>query len=263
MTHRDKIRREFSRQAAFFGGTGLTLSSQEYLDWMVGVLPLNEAFRALDVAAGTAHLSQAIAPHVREVVAIDMTPAMLEEARKTILRKGIENIRLEEGDVRHLPYADKTFDMVVSRLAVHHFENPEVELREMVRVCKPGHIVGIIDLLSPDDETLIERYNHLERLRDPSHTKALIQAQLVTIMRGAGLSITLIDTRNIPVDFQRWVAMTEADEKRATAIRNALEQEIDEGYKTGMRPYREDGRLKFLQVWSVIIGKKSAEGRTK
>ena len=255
MKHRDRIRREFSRQATFFGGTGLTLSSQEYLDWMVGVLPLNEAFRVLDIAAGTAHLSQAIAPHVREVIAVDMTPAMLEEARKIILRKGIENIRLEEGDVRHLPYADNTFDMVVSRLAVHHFENPDVELCEMVRVCKPGHTVGIIDLLSPDDETLIERYNHLERLRDPSHTKALTQAQLVDIMKEAGLSITRIDARNIPVDFQRWVAMTGADVKRTTAIRNELEQELDGGHKTGMRPYREDGRLKFLQVWSVIIGK--------
>ena len=53
MEHSDIIRREFSKQAASFGESGLTLSSQEYLAWMVDILPLQSDFRVLDVAAGT------------------------------------------------------------------------------------------------------------------------------------------------------------------------------------------------------------------
>jgi ubiquinone/menaquinone biosynthesis C-methylase UbiE len=254
--HNETIRQEFAKQASAFGKQGLTLSSQEYLAWMVGRLPLKADFQVLDVAAGTAHLSCAIAPHVQQVIAFDMTPEMLHEARNAIAKKGLQNVRCEEGDAHHLPYHDNTFDLVVSRLSLHHFTTPQIQLDEMVRVCKPDHMVGIIDLLSPDDEALREAYNHYERLRDPSHTTALTQAQVSSSMQEAGLSLTLADTRDIPVDFSRWVTMTGTDPQTTAAIQQALEQELDGGSTTGMRPYRENGALKFLQVWAVFIGVK-------
>ena len=61
------------------------------------MLPLQAGFQVLDVAAGTAHLSRAIAPHVHEVVACDITPEMLEEGRKAIITSGLRNVRLEGG----------------------------------------------------------------------------------------------------------------------------------------------------------------------
>ncbi|GAJ23551.1 unnamed protein product, partial [marine sediment metagenome] len=74
MKHYDKIRKGFAKQANKFGEKGLTLSSEEYLKWMVGRLPLQADFRVLDVATGTGHLCRVIAPYVKEVVAIDNTP---------------------------------------------------------------------------------------------------------------------------------------------------------------------------------------------
>ena len=254
MDHNETIRQEFAKQASGFGEKGLTLSSQEYLAWMVKKLPLQDDFRVLDVAAGTAHLSCAIAPHVQHVVAFDMTPEMLDEARHAIATKGLQNVRCEEGDAEQLPYEDNTFDLVVSRLALHHFAAPQAQLGEMVRVCKPGHMVGTIDLLSPDDEALRERYNHLERLRDPSHTTALTRTQATRSMEEVGLSMTLVDTRDIPVDFHRWVTMTGTDRQNTATIQQALAQELDGGPATGMRPYQERGVLGFLQVWAVLIG---------
>ena len=89
MSHDETVRREFARQAGRFGQAGLTLSSQEYLAWMVGQLPLESGFRVLDVAGGTGHLARAIAPHVREVVAVDMTPEMLAECRAEAEASGL------------------------------------------------------------------------------------------------------------------------------------------------------------------------------
>jgi ubiquinone/menaquinone biosynthesis C-methylase UbiE len=257
MDHNEKIRKEFSKQADSFSKPGLTLSSQEYLAWMVDILPLKAEFRVLDVAAGTGHLSRAIAPHVRQVVAIDMTPEMLKKAKEEAVKAGIGNILFEEGDAAALPYQDDSFDMVVSRLSIHHFETPQLQLREMVRVCKPDHAIGIIDLLSPTEQSLIAPYNRLERLRDTSHTLALTKEQLVNAMEVSGLSILRIDSRDIAVDFELWVEMTGTAPLTKTEINSELEQEVRGGKKTGMRPFMQEGKLKFLHTWCVAIGIKS------
>lgn len=254
MKHNEAIRRAFSKQAASFGESGLTLSSQEYLAWATSLLPLQEDFCVLDVAAGTGHLSRAIAPHVRQVVAIDLTPEMLEKGKEEAARAGLGNILFEEGEAAALRYEDASFDMVISRLAIHHFERPEVQLKEMVRVCKPNHPIGVVDLLSPDDPSQIASYNRLERLRDPSHTLALTKEQLVNAMETSGIDVQGIDTRDIHVDFGRWIEMTEADPQTEATIRDELEQELQGGLKTGMRPYLHDRALKFTQSWCVAIG---------
>ena len=253
MEHNEVIRREFSKQATGFGDTGLTLSRQDILDWIVDTLPLHENFRVLDVAAGTGHLSRAIAPHVLEVVAIDITPGMLEEARKEAARCNLDNISFEEGKAEDLPYKDDFFDLVVSRLAIHHFEKPRVQLSEMVRVCKPLQSVGVIDILSPD-ERVADFYNHLERLRDPSHTVALTKKQMIRIMGAVGLTVDTFETRDIKVDFQRWVQMTRTEPDTVELIQTELMQDVTKKTTTGMRPFLEEGSLKFYQVWSIAIG---------
>ncbi|MBU1149537.1 MAG: class I SAM-dependent methyltransferase, partial [Proteobacteria bacterium] len=77
--HDEEIRKQFTVQAARFSEQGLTLSSAEYLQWVVNQLGLNPSFVVLDVAAGTGHLGRAIATHVQRVVAVDLTPAMIAE----------------------------------------------------------------------------------------------------------------------------------------------------------------------------------------
>ncbi len=255
--HDDRIRQEFSKQASSFGDKGLTLSSQDILGWIVAGLPLQKDFRVLDVAAGTGHLSRAIAPHVQEVVSIDITPEMLEIARQETAQSKLNNITIEEGNAADLPYEDASFDMVVSRLALHHFEQPVIQLQEMVRVCKPHHNVGIIDLLSPEDESIAETYNHLERLRDPSHTVALSKSQLLSTIAEVGLTLESLDAREIVVDFQRWVQMTGVDAQTVDSIKQELRKEIDGKTITGMQPFIAKDQLKFQQVWSIAVGQKT------
>src|SRR5687767_14870015 len=97
-TQHEVIRREFGKQAAHFGEPGLTLSNQEYLQWMVDHLDLHPHFEVLDVAAGTGHLSRAIAPHIKRVVALDLTDEMLAQGRREAMQQGLANVVFEQGE---------------------------------------------------------------------------------------------------------------------------------------------------------------------
>ena len=261
MEHNQIIHREFSKQASSFGDKGLTLSNQDILDWSVNLLPLDEEFQSLDVAAGTGHLSRAIAPHVKGVIAIDITPKMLAYAREETARSKLTNISIEAGEAENLPHKSDCFDLVASRLAIHHFEQPTIQLREMVRVCKPDHRVAVIDLIAPANNSLAETYNRLERLRDPSHTLALSKKQMTRLLSDAGIVVETIEVRDIEVDFQRWVQMTGTKPETVGILKEALSKEVSGGSKTGMRPFMKNGDLKFLQTWSVFVGVKSLKAK--
>ena len=241
MEHNQIIHREFSKQASSFGDKGLTLSNQDILDWSVGLLPLDKEFQVLDVATGTGHLSRAIAPHVKSVAAIDLTPKILAYAREEKERSRLINISIEEGKAENLPHGSDCFNLVVSRLAIHHFEKPMIQLREMVRVCKPRHWIGLIDLIAPEIKRLAETF-------------ALSKKHMAKLLSDAGLVVDKFDLRDIEVDFRRWVQMTETSPDAVEIIKEELLKDVSGGSKTGMRPFMKNGELKFLQVWSVVIG---------
>ena len=262
MEHNKVVRKEFSKQASRFGDKGLTLSSQNILDWGVELLPLDKDFWVLDVAAGTGHLSRAIAPHAREVVAVDITPKMLDYAREDATKNNLTNISIQEGKAEELPYKSGGFDFIASRLAIHHFEKPMLQLREMVRMCKPDHRIGVIDLIAPKNKRLAETYNRLERLRDPSHTIALSKEQMAKLLSDVGMIIEKFVVRDVEVDFQRWVQMTGTKPEAVEMLKEELLKGISDGSKTGMRPFMKKGDLKFLQVWAVILGIKTSNTKS-
>jgi len=255
-TQHDVVRREFGQQAAHFGEQGLTLSNQDYLQWIVEQLDLRPHFEVLDVAAGTGHLSRAIAPYVKCVVALDLTPEMLAQGRYEAEQQGLTNLVFEQGEAEHLSYAHDRFDLVVTRFSLHHFADPHKPLQEMVRVCRRGGRVAVIDLVSRDDAAVAITYNHLERLRDPSHLRALTADELQRLMRQMGLDLVHTTSRDVEVHLERWLDLTAAAPEARQTIRTALTQDLEGMQTTGMRPYFRDGELKFLHAWLVVIGMK-------
>ncbi len=203
-----RVQSAFSRQAPGFGGSGLSLGREELLRWVVESLTLTLETRALDVAAGTGHLSRAVAPHVRSVTAVDVTPAMLHAARAEAAAAGLANLRPVQADAGRLPFADRHFDLVMCRLALHHFADPAVELAEMARVTRVSGTLAVVDLLSPDDAELAGRYNTFERMRDPSHTRAVTAGEVRDLLRAAGRPVDNWSARDVEVDVDPWFDLT-------------------------------------------------------
>ena len=127
----------------------------------------------LDVACGPGLITCAVARVARHVTGIDITPAMIEEARKRQQSMGLTNMEWRVGDVLPLPFPGSSFSAVITRYSFHHFLEPEAVLTEMVRVCQPGGRVAVVDVFMSTPEQA-EAYNRMEKLRDPSHTRALL-----------------------------------------------------------------------------------------
>jgi ubiquinone/menaquinone biosynthesis C-methylase UbiE len=250
------VKEQFSRQAHAFDQIGLTLSNRDYLTWMVDVLGFRSHDTVLDVATGTGHLARAIAPRVRRIIALDLTPKMLDEGRLAAEREGLTNVTFVQGLAEHLPYPADTFDAVVSRFGVHHFAEPYIQVREMARVCRPGGRVALIDLVAPDDEAEALTYNFLERLRDPSHTRALSVGELQSLFEECGLTDLETISRDVEVDVERWLALTEPPPARAQELLQKLAKDVAGSTHTGMRPDVRDGTLKFTQTWVIAVGNK-------
>jgi len=145
----------------------------------------------LDVACGPGILACALAEHTRHVTGIDITPAMIGEARARQAALGLESLEWHVGDATALPFEDGRFDRVTTRYSFHHMPDPAAALAEMARVCRPGGRIVVIDA-TPEPRKQAA-YDRMERLRDRSHTSALTLDQLRTIGRDVALREILID----------------------------------------------------------------------
>jgi phosphatidylethanolamine/phosphatidyl-N-methylethanolamine N-methyltransferase len=98
----------------------------------------------LEVGVGTG-LALSAYPHDCHLVGIDLAPDMLERARRKVSREGWKNIDLAVGDAQNLEFADESFDYVTSFHVVSVVPEPKRMMREMVRVCRPGGTIVIIN----------------------------------------------------------------------------------------------------------------------
>ena len=183
-THRDQILDQFTRQAVPFSAAA-GIKDEAALRLVVEAAGAGPADTMLDVACGPGLLVCAFAAVVRRATGIDLTPAMLERARALQRQRGLTNIDWHLGDVLALPYADGAFSIVTSRFALHHLLDPGAVLTEMRRVCAPGGRLVVVD--SSPDPSKAAAFNGMEKLRDPSHVRAMPPDELVGLFHAAGL----------------------------------------------------------------------------
>jgi SAM-dependent methyltransferase len=174
--------------------------------------------RALDLGCGGGHVSYRAAPHVREVVACDLTPDMLAQVKKTAAERGLANIVTRQAAAERLPFEAGAFDFVLSRYSAHHWNNFEAGLREARRVLKEGGRAIFADCIAPAHPLLDTHLQAIELLRDPSHVRNYSAAEWMAALARSGFSATAIAARKLRLEFTVWTERTKTPERYANAI---------------------------------------------
>jgi ubiquinone/menaquinone biosynthesis C-methylase UbiE len=250
MDHLKRVTDEFARQAQTFDHWA------EQADADVAArfgTALGEAGRGslLDVACGPGVVTAALAPRAASVVALDATQAMLEKARARCAKAGLRNVEFKTGDAEKLPFADRQFDGVVTRLAIHHFADPQQALNEMFRVLRPGGAAVIVDAVSSEDANESKLHNAIERLRDPSHVRMLPASELDAGVARAGFRNLEAATWDMNRELEEWLAIVR-DPARVEPIRTVIQVLAEAGRSAGIGLSRQNGRVVFFHRWRLL-----------
>jgi ubiquinone/menaquinone biosynthesis C-methylase UbiE len=174
--------------------------------------------RALDSGTGSGALAFALAPHVREVVGVDLVPELLDQARQRAER--FPNATFVEGDATKLPFGYGSFDLAGSLRTLHHIPRPELAMAELVRVTRPGGRVLVVDQIAPVDPLAALELNRFERARDPSHVRALADVDLRGLFESNSLVLLKAEFEREPRDLDAYLDLAgcegEARERAAT-----------------------------------------------
>ena len=135
-----KLKQQAAWSAGDYAVVGTTL--QIVGETLCEALDLRACERVLDVAAGNGNATLAAARRWCDVVSTDYVGALLERGKARASAEGLA-VQFEEADAENLPYADASFDVVLSTFGVMFTPNQEKAAREMSRVCKPGGQIGL------------------------------------------------------------------------------------------------------------------------
>ena len=246
--HNRVVRRSFEKQTGLFVGEESPFARRpaSALAWLE---PLDPDMIVLDVACGAAHAAEQAAPHVRQVVGVDLTPALLEAGAERLQAAGITNVVLEEGNAGALPFVDASFDLVMCRGALHHFADPPAAVAEMARVCRPGGRVVVADMVAPSAEVR-DAFDALHRSLDPSHAGVLLDVELAELLRAEVGPLTYGETSD---PFRIAVEHILTDAADRDAVTSALEAELAGGATTGFEPVLDDDGQTLVSFTNTVV----------
>lgn len=192
--------------------------------------------RVLDLGCGGGHVTYAVAPHVTEVVACDLSQSMLDAVTAQAADRGLSNVRTELASSERLPFADASFDLVVSRYSVHHWRDWEAGLREARRVVRPDGCLVFVDVMAPASPILDTHLQAVELLRDPSHVRDRTMAEWTAALGRAAITPVSVEPFRLPLEFGPWVERMSTPDVAVNAIRwlqRGASSEVRDAFEIG------------------------------
>lgn len=196
---------------------------------------------ALDVATGTGHVALALAGYLERVVGVDLTRAMLDEARDLAWMRSVENVDWVLGDAAVLPFPDESFDLYAVRSACHHFRDLDATLAEALRTLKPGGRACFIDCAPPAASR--DLLHEIELARDPSHVWSRTLNEWTALLETAGFEVESADVRERDWDFDAWMANMGVPADRTGELASRIESAAGPA-REQLCPRRHQGKLR-------------------
>jgi SAM-dependent methyltransferase len=257
-----KIQAQFGPNAAAYGRSAVHAQGPGLVRLVELTRPQPD-WRVLDVATGAGHTAFAFAAYVAEVTAVDITSPMLATATELARQRGLSNIRFVQAPAEELPFATESFELVVCRLAAHHFGEIGRFVSEAARVLKLGGQLALLDNIVPGSrrrgkKAEMERragayLNAFEKLRDPSHVCCLSLDEWIDAYVTAGFTVVHQETNTMPLDFADWTARMQVSLPNRQRLRAMLLQ-APEPVLTFLTPAASGDKIEFHLHKAIIIG---------
>jgi len=254
MDHLKRVTEEFRRQADTFDAFAQKTDENVATRFAAALGGAGQG-DILDVACGPGVVTAALAPKAKSVVAFDATQEMLEKARARCAKAGLANVSFRQGNAEALPFGDGEFDGVVTRLAVHHFAEPQRAFDEMFRVLRPGGTAVIVDVVASEDAREEVLQNAIERLRDPSHVRMLPASELDRRIAKAGFAELESTTWDKDREFDEWMDIVN-DPARVEPIRAVVQALAEAGRSAGMGLAIKGKAIVFFHRWRLVRARK-------
>lgn len=260
------IQQQFGAHAANYVTSSVHANGAS-LARVVELVAPQPTWHALDIATGAGHMALAFAPHVATVIASDVTPEMLTQTALLATSRSIANIKTAIADAEALPFAATNFDLVTCRIAPHHFGNIPRFIDEVFRVLKPGGAFALVDNIAPDDSTTPGHstialaaadvaYNVLEKIRDPSHGRALTAAAWRGLLARTKFTVLHQEIMLKAMTFADWCRTQAVPADRVAALESIL-QTTDATLREFLQPQsRDGGDISFMLREIVLIAQK-------
>jgi ubiquinone/menaquinone biosynthesis C-methylase UbiE len=219
MSHEDQVRARFAATAERLARHAAARADELAARVRSFAEPRGDE-RALDAGTGTGALAFALAPLVGEVVAVELVPELLAEARRH--GAAYENVSFLEADMTRLPFEVASFDLTATLRTLHHLPRPELAVAELARVTRAGGHVLVIDQIGPIDPLAAIELDRFERTRDPSHTRLLPDGDMRALFEANRLVLLRARFEREPRELDRYLDLAGcAGEAREQARRLA------------------------------------------
>ncbi|MCL6641758.1 MAG: methyltransferase domain-containing protein [Candidatus Bipolaricaulota bacterium] len=254
MNQKEQVQRVFTESAQKF--TTLKASADRTSHTaMIRLANPQPRDRVLEIACGPGFVALLFAEHVREVVGLDLTEALLEQARQRQRELGLHNVQFVQGDAEQLPFPDGAFTIVACHKAFHHFPNPQRVLEESARVLEQGGRLVLGDTLSSDDPDKNALHNSLERLRDPSHVKMYGLNELTALLRDAGFLVKEHEIFEDERTLSWWMSVITPPPEIIAQIKQILIESIPED-RTGLQVRVENDEVFYRRRNLILVAVK-------
>lgn len=254
--HNESIITQFTKQAIPF--TQLSEHSNQYgLELIVELAKPQKGDTVLDVACGPGIVACELAKFVSHVTGIDITPAMIEQAKQMQKERKLNNLTWKIGDILTLPFDDSSFSLVITRFSFHHLLEPQKVLNELIRVCKYDGRIVIIDVTPEPDK--VDEYNKVEKLRDPSHVKAFTFKSLRSLMEESGLVNLENKCQNLEMELDKLLDASFPNHGNKEKIQHLFKEDVKQdnlGMKSFLKENNNNNKIYFYFPISMLLGYK-------